>query len=266
VILTNNKSCYWRLIVLFAVSVGWLAPVARADEALDTAIETLKSYDWGSDRAALQAIDRAVAAAHEDPAAGKQLETRLVELLKADPPQAAKDYLCRQLSLVGSAACVPAVASLLTDERMSHMARYALERISDDAAVAALREAMPKLEGDLKVGVINSLGVRRDTESTATLIGLLGDANERVAGAAAAALGDIGTIETAKALGEFQSKASEALKLVAADAYLACAEHLLADGKKLDAMKIYRQLAKPDQPKHVRLAATRGLLAVTQQK
>ncbi len=265
--MTSAKKTSWiGVIVLAAVSIGGLAPVAMADEALDKALDALKSYEWGSDRAALQAIDSAVAASHADAAAAKALEARLVEALKADPPQAAQDYLCRQLSLVGSAACVPAVAELLTDQKLSHMARYALERISDAAAVAALREALPKVDGDLKVGVINSLGVRRDAESTAALTALLADANEKVAGAAASALGDIGSSEAAKALGEFQAKASDSLKLVAADAYLACAEQLLADGKKLEAMAIYKSLATPDQPRHVRLAATRGLLAVTQQK
>ena len=34
----------------------------------------------------------------------------------------------------------------------------------------------------------------------------------------------------------------------------------LEDGKKLEAMAIYKSLAKPDQPKHVSLAAKRGLL------
>ena len=48
---------------------------------------------------------------------------------------------------------------------------------------------------------------------------------------------------------------------MAADAYLACAERLLADGKKLEALAIYKALSK-SQIKHVQLAAMRGLLAV----
>ncbi len=78
----------------------------------------------------------------------------------------------------------------------------------------------------------------------------------------AAALGSIGTPESAKALEAFQQKAPEALKLAAADAYLACAEGLLADGKKLDAMSIYKALSK-SSIKHVRLGAMRGLLEAT---
>jgi hypothetical protein len=46
-----------------------------------------------------------------------------------------------------------------------------------------------------------------------------------------------------------------------ADASLACAEELLSAGGKGAALKIYKQIAVQEQPKHVRLAATRGVLA-----
>ena len=238
---------------------------AVADEAWDRAFEVLETYDWGSDRAPLQALDRAVSGAHGDEAAARQLESRLVEALEAATTRAAKDYLCRQLSLIGSAACVPAVAELLAQDATSHMARYALQRIPDPAAAAALREALSQVEGNLKIGVIHSLGARRDGDSAATLIELLDAADQRVAAAAAAALGSIANPAAREALAEFQQRAPQALQLAAADAYLACAERLLAEGDRVQATAIYRALATADQPAHIRLAATRGLLAATQQ-
>jgi HEAT repeat protein len=166
------------------------------------------------------------------------------------------------LSLVGSAESVPALAPLLTDEKLSHMGRYALERIPGDEAVAAIRAAAAKTTGRVKVGLLNSLGVRRDAASVAALVALLGDADAQVASAAAAALGAVGNAEAAKALGAFQEKAPESLSLAAADAYLTCAERLLADNKKAEAMLIYKSLSQ-SKAKHVRLAAMRGLLAAT---
>ena len=83
---------------------------------------------------------------------------------------------------------------------------------------------------------------------------------------AAAALGRIGSAEAAKALGAFQAKAPKELRAAAADAYLCCAESLLADGKKMQATVIYKALNTPDQPKHVQLAAKRGLLAAMGKK
>jgi len=247
-----------------ALVLGFAAS-AVADEALDKGFEALKTYDWGDDRGPLTAIDDAVVASHDDAEARKALETRLAEVLKTDAPRAAKDYVCRKLSLIGGEGCVPTVAGLLTDEKLSHMARYALERIPCDCAVDAMRDAMGKVKGKLKIGMINSLGVRRDAEATGALVALLGDSDQAIAAAAAAALGKIGSPEAAKALTSFEAKAPAALKLPAADALLACAEQLLADGKKADAMRIYTSLAK-SEIKHVKLAATRGMLAATGKK
>jgi HEAT repeat protein len=247
-------------LMLAALMICFALP-AVADEAEDKAFEALKTYEWGTDRSVLKAIDDAVVASHGDAATRKALAKRLADVLGAGAPQAAKDYVCRQLSLIGSADNVPALAALLSDEKLSHMGRYALERIPDEAAVAAMRDAAGKVSGKLKVGMINSLGVRKDAKAVGMLIGLLSDADQGVAGAAAAALGAIGTSEAAKALGDFVKKAPDGLKLQAADAYLACAEQLLVAGKKDEAKAIYTALATGDFPKHVKLAATRGLLA-----
>jgi len=245
-------------LAVAALVVGFAVPIL-ADEALDKAFEALATYDWGNDRGVLKPIDDAVVASHGDAEARKALEGRLAEVLATDAPRAAKDYVCRKLSLVGGEGCVPTVAGLLTNAELSHMARYALERIPCDCAVDAMRDAMGKVKGKLKVGMINSLGVRRDAKATGALIALLKDSDKDVAAAAAAALGKIGSQEAAKALQALPES------LAVDDALLACAEQLLADGKKADAMLIYSKLAK-SEIKHVKLAATRGMLAATGQK
>jgi len=253
-------------LLMVAMLLGLAMQPAVADEALDKALEALKTYEWGTDRATLSAIDAAIVASHDDDDARKALCGSLTAIVTSEAPQAAKDYACRQLSLIAGADSVPAIATLLGDEKLSHMARYALERISAPEAVAAMRDALAKAEGPLKIGIIGSLGVRRDTESTTALVALLDDSDKGIAGAAATALGKIGTSDAAKALGTFQSKAPEELRLTAADAYLACAEQLLADGKKMDALMIYRTIIKSNPPKHVKLAATRGMMAAMKKK
>lgn len=248
-------------VVLLGVNqtAGWAA--APEPAAVDQAFETLKTYDWGQDRSSLLALDQAVAATHGDAAARKALETRLAAVLQTEASRAAKDVVCRHLSLIGSADAVPALAELLTSQELSQMARYGLERIPDPAASAALREALAKTEGVLKVGVINSLGVRRDAASAPQLAALVDNADPQVAAAAIAALGQIGNAEAAKTLGEVQKKAAAPLQAAVADALLCCAERMLGAGQKLEAMAIYKGLNSEDQPKHVRLAAVRGLLA-----
>jgi len=253
------------LIGVLAVLCCGVPVASAAEDALEKAFEALKTYDWGKERAPLRPLEEAVAAAGKDPALAKALEQKLVGLLKTDVSQAAKDQICRQLSLVGSAECVPAVAELLPDEKLSHMARYVLERIPAPEATKALRDALPKTKGVQKVGVLNSLGVKRDAESVPALVPLLADSDHQVAAAAAAALGAIGNSEAAKALADFQAKAPAALKLAAADAYLACAEALLAAGKKTEALAIYKELTK-SEIRHVKLAATRGMMNVMGKK
>jgi HEAT repeat protein len=249
-------------LLTVALMLCWALPATTlADEALDKSFEALKTYEWGTDRGVLKAIDDAVVASHGNVGAREELQKRLCAALGGDVPHAAKDYICRKLSLIGTGNCVSTVAALLTDEKLSHMSRYALERIPADAAVAAMRDALPKVKGKTKVGVINSLGVRRDAQSAAALKALLGDSDKEIAAAAAAALGSIGNQDAAKALAAFVKSAPDGLKLAAADAYLACAEQLLAAGKKVDALAIYKALNNPDQPDHVQIAAKRGLLA-----
>jgi HEAT repeat protein len=226
---------------------------------LDQAFEALPKYDWGMDPKTLQPIDAAVVAAHGNEAASKDLESRLIAVVKGESTRDAKDYTCRQLRLIGTKECVPALAALLPQEENSHMARFALERIPAPEASTALREALSKVSPALQVGVISSLGVRQDAECVSALAALLGAADIAVARAAAFALGDISTEDASKALAA--AKPAEGLKSATTDASLSCAQALLAGGKKTEALMIYKGLAGDDQPKHVRLAATRGILA-----
>lgn len=229
-------------------------------EKLDQAFEALKTYDWGTDRDALNPLDKAVVATRDDAQARKELETRLAAVLKTDVSRDAKDVVCRLLTVIGTAASVPTLAALLADANLSHMARYALERIPAPEAAQAMRDALSQLSGKLQAGVIGSLGVRQDAASVPLLTALLGDADPAVARAAAFALGDIRTPEIAQTLATANATNAE-VKFATADASLACAEKLLADGKGVEALAVYRRFVGDDQPKHVRLAATRGMLA-----
>jgi hypothetical protein len=234
--------------------------------ALNQAFETLKSFDWGGDRKLLNPIDDAVAATHGDAAARKELEKRLLAVLKGGAPRGAQDFILRTLRTIGTAECVPVLAPLLADQDLSHMARFALESNSAPEAAAALRAALPKTTGAIKVGIIGSLGARRDTASVASLAALLGDNDPAVAAAAAVALGRIGTAEAGAALAKAVRKAPEAIKPTVTDACLACAEKLLAAGQRAEAVALYKAVDTDDQPQHVRLAAARGRLLAAGKK
>jgi HEAT repeat protein len=221
---------------------------------LDQTFDALKKYDWGQDPAILKPISDALISTREDDAARKELEATLTAILTEDVPRAAKDFICRKLRVIGTDDCVSALAGLLPDKDLSHMARYALERIPTPGAAKALRDALPKVEEAQKVGIIGSLGVRQDADSVGALSRELSDSQSPVAQAAACALGAIQTAAAAKALSKSNHPA-------AIDASLCCAEAFLTDGKRIEALAIYNGLATDEQPKHIRMAATRGKLA-----
>ena len=220
---------------------------------LEQALEALKTYDWAPGLKDLKPIDEAIVTATGDDRA--KLETQLIAALRSDVSRAAKDFICRKLMVIGTAASVPALSELLTKEDHAHMARYALERVPGPEAAQALCDALSKTDGELKIGVISSLGKRPDANCVSALAGLLNSGDEATTRAAALALGAQRTADAAKALQA--AKASPAVT----DAKLACAEAMLAGGNKAQALLLYKGLATGDQPKHVKLAATRGMLA-----
>ena len=131
-------------LIVGSATVGLLASTLSAAVAqgdLGKALAAMKTYNWGDDRGELAPIDRAVVALRDDPAARKDLEKRLAALLSTDAPQAAKGFVCRKLSLFGTADSVPALAPLLADKKLSHMARFALERMPCAEAAKAMRDS-----------------------------------------------------------------------------------------------------------------------------
>ncbi len=189
-------------------------------------------------------------------------EARLIEILKSDASVQEKDQACRELQVIGSPASIPALAALLTDKDLSHMARYALEPMPYPEAGRALRLALAQTSSSIKIGIINSLGFREEKAAVPDLIQLLKDSDTEVMGSAAAALGRIGTPEAALALEKFRKTAPPSLQAVTGEASLTAAERLLSHNLQMEAVRIYQQMQAAKWPAHVRQGAFAGLLKV----
>ncbi len=237
------------------------APETPKPANLDEALKQLATYEFGQSREALTMISDAIRDSHANKADRDKLVGRLTGMLAGSTSIDGKRFICRQLSIGGGAASVPALAALLLDKDLSDMARYALERIEDPAAVAAMRAALPRAAGKQKIGIINSLGDRKDAESLAALAAALGDADPAIAAAAAAAVGKIDGSEAAKALTGALAGAKPEVRPTVVDALLLCADRLAAAAKKDEAAAIYQAMYKPTEAKHIRMAALRGLVA-----
>ena len=233
------------------------APSAPSDP-LAPAFAALKVYDRGAARAALLPIDEATAAASAgDSPARPQLEERLVAALESGGSVVAREYICARLALVGSARCVNALVASLAETEVATAARRALEALPCPEAGAALRASLATLNGLAKVGVINSLGHRRDTGSVEALSALLREPEPQIARAAAAALGRVGSAQAGEALAAFLAQAPVEQRRAAADAVLRCAEALWAAGRRAEAQGLCRKLLEPGQSAWVQEAARR---------
>jgi len=186
--------------------------------------------------------------------------SKLIAVLESDAPHKEKVDACRQLGLVGTKDAVPVLAELLGDEKLAHMARYALEPIPDPVVDDALRDALGQVKGRLLVGVIASIGVRRDAKAVKPLVSLLKNADAEVVRAAAKTLGRIGGSEVADELKQTLADAPGALRPAVADACLGCAEVLLAADKRTEAAAMYQSVAQAELPKHFRVAAAQGAI------
>jgi HEAT repeat protein len=251
-----------RLILLATLVVALAAPAIGAEPdavtRLDELLKTVAAFEYGQNAAALNAVEGIVVAAVKDPQQRAAVENRLLAVLDRKATRDAKEFVCRQLFLIGTVRCVPKLESLLADPALSHMARYTLGRIEGPEATAALLRALSKTSGKLRVGIVNTLGNRRSQEAVPELVQLLGSPD--AAEAAVAALGDIGGPAAAQALAAARATAAAPLRRRLDDARLACADAWLAQGQVGEAAAIYESLHAADQPRHVRIGALRGLV------
>lgn len=242
------------------VSSGKGTNMVEIQEIAAALLEKVKTYDWGQSRLPLTEVSEIIKKAQGDKDKLAKIEKDLLMVLESDATRAGKQYVCRELSIIGTEQSVPTLAGMLTSEETSDMARYALERIPGSSVDEALRGSLRKARGNVRIGIINSLGQRRDKGAVRNLSRLLGRPNQEAAIAAAAALGQIADSQAAEALAEAKNKAEGKLLSVVLDAYLKCADQLVADGNKVGAMAIYKELQAEGMPKPIRTAALTGMI------
>ncbi|NUM56774.1 MAG: HEAT repeat domain-containing protein, partial [Candidatus Hydrogenedentes bacterium] len=185
-------------------------------------------------------------------------EDECIAVLESDAAWQPKYEACTRLRQVGTEKSIPALASLLGDEKLSHMARYALEPMPYPEATDALRKALGKTKGQQKLGVITTLGAKRDAKSTKAIAKALRDKDATVASAAAGALGRIGTPQSNAVLAGFARSAPDSLRDAVAEAQIAGAEMLVRDNKGNLAVPFLTALVT-DEREFVRLGAYRCL-------
>jgi len=102
----------------------------------------LAAYELGQSQEPLIAIDEYVRSTRDSALVWEQLERRFAAMLGSDASPAAKIFMCRQLSIIGTTASVPVLSTLLQDGRFSYGARRALQCIAARHSYEALSDLL----------------------------------------------------------------------------------------------------------------------------
>ncbi|MCC6144980.1 MAG: HEAT repeat domain-containing protein [Candidatus Hydrogenedentes bacterium] len=184
-----------------------------------------------------------------------------IAVLQSDAGFDQKTLACHTLQRYGGEDAVPILAALLTDEKLSHIARLAMETMPFPSVDEALRDALAKTEGTLRIGIINSLGHRKDTAAVPALIEIVNGDDVPAAQASARALGRIANAEAVQALTEAASRSDldETALEPFIEALLDTAEHAAKAGDTKGAVALYDRVRTHDKATApAKAAALRG--------
>ena len=152
-----------------------LSAAAERDTA-DDALKRIVTYRFGDSRSDLVEIESFIRT-NRDSADRLWLEREFARILVSDATYDCKEFICRQLRIFGSDDSVVALGKLLVDDTTADIARYALNSNSSSAAGQALQKALKKTAGKTRIGIISSLGDRKDMECVDDLIPLVFDSS-----------------------------------------------------------------------------------------
>jgi HEAT repeat protein len=235
---------------------------ARTLADMEPVLAQLATYHFGDSRVQQAQFIQFVQDSLGSPELLKQIEARLLKFLQSDATAAGKDFAFRELGLIATNASIPVLTPMLTRADTAEMARYALARIPGPAVDEALRNSLDKATGNIKIGIVNSLGQRRDAKSVPVLAALISPSNPEITEAAAAALAGIADRPALDALAAARSKVSGPLRERLSVAYVEGADRFAARGDKAAAVSVYRQLIAPQESQTVRIRALAGLAAM----
>jgi len=196
---------------------------------LEGILQDLSTFEYSRDEAVLYRLREYVLAHSKSEEARAGCEQELLAGLEAATQPYAVLALCRALRLTGSEKSVAALEKLLLREETTDAARYALEKIPGAVAEAALLRALDATQGNIKTGLVSSLGLRKSPEAVEPLAALIFDQDTALARAAVTSLGRIGGAAATAVLAEAYGQAGGELKAELASALLeAIEEHLAA--------------------------------------
>ena len=157
-------------------------------------------------------------------------------------PNTLKEWFVLQIERIGKAESVPALTKLFSadDKHLRDYARRALEKNPDPSASdALLKELVSATESSWKIGLINSLGERKDVAAIPAIIKALNDSDPKVATAAVTALTHTATPTGIQALTDITTKPTSPVYVKAAQGLIDIAQQKAENKQTSDAGKIF---------------------------
>jgi hypothetical protein len=137
--LGHNPDLFWdaRMLAMFLAGTQYAlgdlkadaTPRPRSTSRFDTALAAMAGYDFGQDRAQVRRFEREVSLAAATKEGAADAEQKMLKILQGEAPLGAKDVICRQLALVGSARSEAVLEAMLRNRDTAGMAQYALHGV-----------------------------------------------------------------------------------------------------------------------------------------
>jgi hypothetical protein len=242
-------------------------------------VEQLSDQLGSSDQAKVYQAKRALA--EQTSAAGApgkdkeraELAASLAKIVAATRPKSGQDKtpvaaysakvrgeICRALAAVGGDMETPALKQALADFESREMARFALDRMTCQAATDALAEAaLQSVGAEFRVGVVNALGRRSGSGVVDALKKCAADADPHVRLAAAEALANHADASADELLVAAEKQPGDRAALRMSKARIRLAETLVRAGQQEAGKKIYQAVAQSDAEGPQKKAAQQAL-------
>ncbi len=272
--LGHNHHIFWNEEVLshFLAGVQFAAGDFEAPaeplekeliQALRPLLENIADYQYGDNQRSKYQLTDIVRRFSGISEGRRVLEKEFLKVLGNDISGAGRDFLLRQLGIIGSSESVELLANMLKAPEVCQMARHAMETIPGSEADEALRKQLEESEDDIvSIGIIGTLGHRRDAGSVEQLAQIIDEKNEHLAIAAANALGSIASSDAEDALARLQGNVEGRVLNELLHARLSCAADFVQDQKVSRAMGVYEQLLGESMPVQVQVGALQGFVEI----
>jgi HEAT repeat protein len=204
--------------------------------------EDIAGYEYGDDPNPCEQAEKLLQETPIDEYG--RIEKKLIVVAGSkDATQAGKAVACRFLQQVGTRRCIPAVSGLLRDEILSDYARLVLERLKSEEADRAMRDALKTAPDKAKIGILASLGERRDRKTIEPAAKLAHSSNPALAKAAIRVIGKLGGEDAAVCLSTM--KPAEKIVPTQMWAMVECARSLSGNDKVYLCEKVLSGCYKP---------------------